>query len=293
MRINFTYLFSFIILNISCQFETTIEVNLPELTKTISVTGHLTQADTLHKIFVSQSFSFLDTQSYDGLKNATVQIFKNGENFKNFAYNDQEKAYFSEAFLKEEDENITYQLRVSTPDFQSISAEQTLPMKVPISNISVNKDINTEGLDELIITFEDTKNDKNFYFLQVITEKEFILDQDTIIEQSIGGAEEIAEPILKTIGQNQGELGLLFNDGTFDGQKKDLRLYYNFSSLAKKLIIHLHSITEDAYLFYESYQRYYDIGNDLFAEPVVVHENIEEGHGIFSLATVDTIIIEL
>ncbi|MBK7409851.1 MAG: DUF4249 family protein [Saprospirales bacterium] len=83
---------------------------------------------------------------------------------------------------------------------------------------------------------------------------------------------------------------LSFPDGPIDGKKYTLKAYF-FDNIHEipdaKLKVRLRSISRDRYLFLRTLDLYGNAQDNPFAEPVVVHDNIEKGVGIFSIETRD------
>lgn len=281
---------------LQCQFETTIDIKDINHSNQLAVIAQLSQIDTIYKVFVTQSFGILDTNGYDGLKNAEVLLLKNGAIFQSFEYNELEKSYFSSTFSSLENDESEYELIIEAPNFNKITSKQSMPKKTEIINgqLKLETEVNSSGqpLDEVAITFKDLPTIANYYMLKIYVCNQYILDNDTIAERSLRLGE-VIDPIMKKI-QDNNPTGLLFNDNSFNGDEVTLRVFDNFSSSTNiKLQLELFSLTEESFLFYQTYQRYYDTRGDLFSEPVIVYDNIENGHGIFGLAAVSIFEISL
>ena len=87
---------------------------------------------------------------------------------------------------------------------------------------------------------------------------------------------------------------LYLTDASFDGEKYTTRIsvqlieagWYTIEDATNlapvKISVHLSSISKDRYLFEKTLFTYRENEDNPFAEPVVVHENIEGGSGIFT-----------
>jgi len=92
------------------------------------------------------------------------------------------------------------------------------------------------------------------------------------------------DPILSNIYLSDG-IAMVCSDASFNGSSYWLRLY-DYTEVypeIKSVVFEVSSITKDAYLFYKTSYAYLESQYNPFAEPVIVHENIENGHGIFIL----------
>ena len=61
----------------------------------------------------------------------------------------------------------------------------------------------------------------------------------------------------------------------------------------RKLIVRLANMSKDSYLYLRSLQQYMQARDNPFAEPVVVFDNIENGHGIFRMSNMQLFEIDL
>ena len=61
--------------------------------------------------------------------------------------------------------------------------------------------------------------------------------------------------------------------------------YYEFMDTSYheffRFRIELQSISKDLYLYLRTYSAQWEIGDDFFAEPVIIHSNVSDGLGIF------------
>ena len=77
---------------------------------------------------------------------------------------------------------------------------------------------------------------------------------------------------------------LLLNDNSFEGDSYDVELLvYPEDTAYVDIQVEIKSISRDKYLYLKTLQAYYDAQYNPFAEPVIVHTNVENGQGIFSM----------
>ena len=88
----------------------------------------------------------------------------------------------------------------------------------------------------------------------------------------------------------------MISDATFNGKKYQMNMY-SYSSFfgggddENFITVYLRSITRERYLYLLSLDRFYQSQGDLFAEPVTVAGNIQNGLGSFGAQTLDSLII--
>lgn len=270
-------------------FEATVSVDLPEHTPSLAITSEMFAGDSAIAVYVSQSVGILEEFPSGPIKDAKVELFKNGEAFSTLPYLELfegSKFYgleLGEPFSFEEAE---YELKVSAPSFDPVSSKQIMPKAVEIISAEYDEQgaVNSEGdrVDEFTIEFQDPPGEDNYYRLQIHVE-------DGEFNQGFQLFLENLEPLGEAY-QN----GLYLKDSSIDGKKYKWRVgnYGQLGISNPKFRIELYSITRDQYLFTQSASLSEDNGDNPFAEPVVVHGNIEGGNGIFSLGTKDVMVIE-
>ena len=162
-----------------------------------------------------------------------------------------------------------------------------MPHVVPIDSVTYEKDgtVNADGdkIDEVNVKFQDRPGEENFYMLS------FQMTFDSVHFQNIGL--EDLDLLSEDVDQ-----GTALKDATFDGKKYTWRmgLYPWITSLeGQKLKVQLISMSRDQYLFARSVYLNQDADDNPFAEPVIIHNNIKGGYGIFSLQAVSEMVIQL
>lgn len=178
--------------------------------------------------------------------------------------------------------NNAYKLTVKVKGFKEINATTTIPEKVKFS-------INLEKIYTYVykgnITFKDPPG--NTYFLFNILTKDTIrysFEDVGHIEYSDGFQYYFINPDMgKSIeGQN------FRNQNTFSDEKfKDKTYNLNIQRIESGfsngyIYFWLTTLNKDLYLNLKSKKKYYDIKDDIFAEPVNLYSNINGGLGIFA-----------
>ncbi len=90
------------------------------------------------------------------------------------------------------------------------------------------------------------------------------------------------------------ENGTVLKDDSFDGKKYTWRVgQFHSGQTNGKIRVELVSISRDKYLFQRSVRLNQDADDNPFAEPVIIHNNITDGYGIFSAEAASEVVIEL
>jgi len=288
---NIKYIWSFLFVSsllwfTSCgedAFTQVAKIDLPEHKSALAINAHFDAGETDLEVYVSHSLSILDSSSYQLINDAKVELYKNG----NFFY--ELNPINDKGFYNRLDadplgvEEATYRLEISAPNYNAVVAEQTMPSAINISNVEFNPggSINFDGetADELLITIDDPAGIENYYAFQT----EFEIDTTNQLTENYGYSLDSED-----LFAEYSRFGILLRDATFDGQKYIMRFTsYSWNGFTPrpgdKIIISAIAITKDKYLFESTKSIYNDSQGNPFAEPVVIHENIEDGHGIFSL----------
>jgi len=86
---------------------------------------------------------------------------------------------------------------------------------------------------------------------------------------------------------------MYLKDDAFDGETYNIELLSNKrDTTIHNLKVEVIAITRDKYLFIKTLLAYKEAQGNPFAEPVIVHSNIENGQGLFSLQNSTEILIE-
>jgi len=240
-------------------------------------------------VLVSNSKGLLDPESdYKVPSDAIVQLYKNGELLSQLSYNAQVAQYTDSNFDPISDiAGDTYLLEAKLEGYDKVSATQKMPPKPIITNATyeIEGTIDSEGYraDQIITDIADTDLDEtNYYGIRVFHvdyQVDFNGDTTGISKQRI--YLDSNDPLL-TYGNRY---GLIFTDEAFTNGTFQVRAYsYNSAGEETDIEVELLQLSKDAYFYERSFEQYYNAIDNPFAEPVTVHNNIEGGYGIFSLA---------
>ncbi len=179
-------------------------------------------------------------------------------------------------------------IRVKINGTTDLESTQTMPDSIKIieaslkqANTSIGSDFDKP--DIVKIKIKDNPNEKNYYGFNVL----YIVEENGSIDtlmNSIGSSDPAFDIDFSSFA--------LFKDELFNGKEYTLSLEvfpsrWGSTQNVVGLIIEAHHFSRDAYLYLSSLARsYYSDGNP-FAEPIIVHQNIKNGYGIFGLANVN------
>lgn len=268
----------------SCEgaLEQVVSLDIPDHEPQIAINAHFTKDEHFLNLLVAQSRGILDTANYKPLQDAEVNLFYEDNLLFNFDYEQAINRFFKENSTELVEGN--YRLEISHPDYTTITARQVMPKPVSIVSAAYEKDgtlsIDGERVDEIQVVIDDPASEENFYILN--TSLFYHYEGDTTIHvQNL--YLESNDPIVQYSNE-----GPLFSDGTFNGNEQTLLFYtYNYfgdEAIVDSLEFSLLSISEDRYLYLRSLDAYWNADGNPFAEPVVVHNNVENGFGIFTLS---------
>lgn len=289
MKIKLYILLSLITLfSMSCDpedFSQVVTIEIPPHESALAVRALFQESDTTLQLLVANSLGILDKNDFEIPKEAVVQLFEDGQLLRTFNYDPQSSKFsasINEGFGKA---GSSYRLEINSTKYPSIKAEQVLPTAVPLTSFILKPDgtISSDGdrVDAIEIEFQDPADGENYYAIAAFRDSRFFDGIDTVTYTSNVYLD--SNDPLVSYGEDN---FLIMPDKAFNGKKYKL-LIYSYDDLDQgDLRLQLITLTKDAFLFHRSMDDYYNAVDNPFAEPVNVHSNIEDGHGIFGLGAV-------
>ncbi len=251
---------------------------------------------------VSKSLSVLDNADLSLINNATVKLFDETGLLATVSEQNENSWYTITDNLPQV--GHTYSIEVSSPDFGStLKASDIVPIPVPIDNIELviidsafyeyqYEDYNGNMIIEvsgditanLFVTINDPAETDNYYQIKVYRIDTFDYDEfnSSIEKREIQiTSNNVA---VENNSNNYGSSSLLFSDKVFDGLTYEISLEFNdwVNSNSNYYYIELLSMSKVGYLYRKTVTDFSDSQGDMFAEPVQVYSNIENGFGIFA-----------
>jgi len=276
------FVLSLLTLN-SC--ETIIDIEMPPYTSELVANCFFTP-DSAFKVHVSHSLGVLDEGNLNGIENAKVEILENGQVMDILTHTGN--GFYRTKIVYPSPGN-TYSLKVEVSGYESIIASDIIPAPVSIVSVAMKDSVFTgqyAGEEEityaeLSIKFNDPQGEENYYAV------------DLYLEYSGGTINNIwltsIDPAVDGVSEGN---KILFSDALFEGQAYELKVYFDSKILTLwNQTLYLKFIsTSKAYYLYEKSLDLHQLNQDNpFAEPVQVHNNIENGLGIFAGFSVVTI----
>lgn len=276
------------VLNMSCDpedFSQVVTIEIPPHESALAVRALFQESDTSLNLLLANSLGILDKGNFVTPTEAIVKLYEDDQLLQTFKYDSsilKFSASMSEGFGKA---GSTYRLEISADTYPTIKAEQMLPRAIPVTSSSLKPDgtISSDGdrVDAIEIEFKDPVDEENYYAIAAFRDTKYFDGSDTVSYTSKVYLDS-NDPLISYGEDNF----LIISDRAFNGKDYKL-LIYSYDELDQgDLRLNFMTLTKDAYLFHRSMDDYYNAVDNPFAEPVNVHSNIENGHGIFGLGAV-------
>ena len=247
---------------------------------------------------VSKSLSVLDNAELKLINNATVKLFNETGLLATVTEQDENSWYTIADNLPQI--GNSYSIEVTSPDFNAtLKATDYVPVPVPISSTELiildsafyeyqdylgNMVSEGEITANLNITIDDPVEVNNYYQIKVYKIDTFDYDEYNL---SVDRREIYITSNNVAIEDNSSDYGnssLFFTDNVFDGQLYEITLEFNdwTSTINNTYYVELMSMSKAGYLYKKTVRDFGNSQGDMFAEPVQVYSNIENGFGIFA-----------
>lgn len=295
LRHSLFLIFAVLVLSAStCERPADLEIDGPE--PTLVVISNFSDQGVI-KVQVSTSMDALTGGSVEYVTDANVELLEGDEFIEQLQLVEPVSMppYYTTYELKPK-VGVLYTIKVHAPGFRTVSAKSVIPPQIRIDQLEVENVRQWDSGDgtrrfnyDVALSFSDPHREKNFYHLKFFQQiKEY---------QRIQGEIDITRVRYKEISfsalnDNNNQLayfngGVLFEDGMLDGQ----RITYSFPlettiqperEMLGKVVAELRAVSEDYYLYHTSLDRQQNNPGVPFTEPVFIHNNIENGQGIFA-----------
>ena len=217
---------------------------------------------------------------YEGtvwVHNATVELYQNGVLFQTLHTEEGARVYTAPFLVDNLNPNANYELRVSAPNYPSISAQVKIVPAPSVSNPTLTPDgVNTNGVvyDLIQVDINDPVDTENYYYFALkYTPKDSTWGGDSYYQWL-----ETSDP-----NAESNNTGVIVTDKTFNGQNRRVDFWaYGADTANHWISLEVYNLGKDVYLFNRSLQLHYENQNNPFAEPVVIYSNVTNGRGIAS-----------
>lgn len=269
-------------------FSQVVEIDIPEHEPRLATNLIANSQDSSFRVLVSNSLGILENRDTVALKDARVELFRNGELLETGEYLPGTYHYILDRSEPLGPSPATYRLSIAAPGFPSISSEQKMPEPIDILSAGIELDgaLDSEGarVDKVTLEFQDAPQSEDFYALALVG-----LTRINEFEDSLYTAGNFplksTDPSFVTTFESS-DFYLMFSDAAFDGQKARINVFTYQYLKEFSGTLRLFHLTRDTYLYYRSLKLYEEARDNPFAEPVIVHTNVENGYGIFGLSSV-------
>ena len=274
-------------------FSTVVTVDLPEHNSQLAIAAHFTSEDSLLQVFVSNSLSVIDTQAYDVITDASIRLLKDGVEVGDFKYSADSRYYESLNNGILDGTSARYELQVETPKYGLASAVQDMPKLPTVNEIVYELDAGIDNFGErtdlFVIKLQDELGQENFYEFRANYVQVGELELEEEVDYFFGPDIYLLPADLTSVAGSGGSI--IFTDASFDGKESNIRVNaYSYMSQELEeihdLYAEIRSTSADRYYYLNSLDKSRQASNNPFEEPVIVHENIENGHGVFTLSNI-------
>ena len=285
---------------LSCEefFDQEVILPQPEFDKLLAIYSFISNEDDTLLIPVSRNFGILENNpdSAYSVLDAKVEWIEDGQAPLVLPLNSAYRPATNFLQLSQPLKAKTgYTIRVSHPDYPTISARQVMPGIVPLDSAVYDPDgpINSEGRrqQQVRFTFKDPADEVNYYefnlrttYLNRITRgfdqatKKFIYD--TVYRKGdiylYGATEPTAKP---------GPQTFLVSDRAFNGRSITIGINFGAWQTVKDVEAIMRNISYENYLYKISRRKFDDARSDPFVDPVILYSNVQNGIGVFGLQT--------
>ena len=277
--------------------ERPVELDIDRPPDRLVVNGSFTPGQEV-RVAVSRSQSILDDDPPEYLADATVTLYEGNvlrEELELFIEQNAARIppyYVTKSFKPQA--GATYTIRVAAPGFQTVEAHSFIPEPVPLTLLRASRLMESPGGSQysrtftyhVDLNFDDPPYEDNFYHLNIFQEIFDIAltaDGDTVINDR-RLERLVLEPEDASIIRDAMLGGLLLkNNPQKDGYGFDVAvdIVPEFVALGH-IYAELRTVSREYYLYYTTFSRQRNQSDGPFNDPIVIYNNVENGHGYFA-----------
>ncbi|WKN44088.1 DUF4249 family protein [Tunicatimonas pelagia] len=248
----------------------TVEIEFPEHQPHPVINAFFTP-DSVWKVDITTSKSLRWEESYDTIRNATIEIFEGEQRVDSLLY--QGGSTYRSGRGHRPEEGKEYTLRFSAPGYANCTATDRVPTLpkmdlLRIDTVAANSLFYISG-EKIVVTIRiDDRLEPNYYYT-------YIFDKD---DGDLSFQNSYHSPPINYI-----EFGSrsVFSDQAFNGIEYSLSFdYENFRD--ETTFINIGIVSEDYFRFAQDYEKHLYDQLEFLATPEDVYSNIEGGFGIFA-----------
>ena len=297
----------------SCQ-EQVVELEIPGHTPFLVVNGIL-DTDSIFSLHVSNSIGSFQQGNINSISDANVLLYENSNLLgqMNIDFDNSDSIYIMEQsgywWGAEQSQPIyyytfnglpqvgsSYSVEVNHQNFQSVSAETTVPEEIELTELEVidNSALTDVYVSTLNLSFFDDPNVNNYYRISLY------LHTSGDLENEDGDLENIKKEYPLELFSNDPSFSqgipwdgysfsgrrVFFSDDLFNGTQKEISFDFEYkidSKMNDSIFLRLTSFSEEAFNYYNSMEAKDDsFFSDFGTEPVPIFTNVENGAGVFA-----------
>lgn len=305
--------FLFSIFIFSCQ-EQVVELEIPGHTPFLVVNGIL-DTDSIFSLHVSNSIGSFQQGNINSIPDANVLLYENSSLLgqMNIDFDNSDSIYIMEQsgywWGAEQSQPIyyytldglpqagsTYSVEVNHQNFESVSAETTVPEEIELTELEVidNSSLTDVYVSTLNLSFFDDPNVNNYYRISLY------LHTSGDLENEDGDLENIKKEYPLELFSNDPSFSqgipwdgysfsgrrVFFSDDLFNGTQKEISFDFEYkidSEMNDSIFLRLTSFSEEAFNYYNSMEANDDsFFSDFGTEPVPIFTNVDNGAGVFA-----------
>ena len=247
-------------------------------------------------ISLTKSMKVTGKEKAEGLEGANILLYENDVLVDSFMQS--ALGYYQGTFT-----NFVagrrYKLTTRVSDLPNTEASQIMPTKpILVSKKITHKAVKLREYEQLIdydkieIEIADNGSTKDFYRLRFYHPYQEYFSDEWLCKQSqdpIFESTDTGDPI-NVEGASCLYGYLYFRDETFNGSSKKFTVflpsYISEQDPNNRIYFYVENLGEDAYKYYRSFTNYWNNEGNPFAEPVILHSNVTNGFGVFTLSNV-------
>ena len=277
----------------------------------------LAEADSLITVYLSNSRGVIDPGPLAAITNGQVRVFDGQGNLLEELQHVGEGIYRGSQPIAVGSELV---LRAEAPGLGAVRTADRVPLAVPIQQLDTVTFVTSDpgsGFEvptlEITFTIADPGDRRNFYLLEGFVGQRYFIEQvfDPVSGTFVNDTIELAEPFWSRANFSTTDLVLtsemdmgpdesrvffrrvIFRDDVFNGSTRSFRVRLESIFRPGSLDFRLVSISESAFLYYRTLERYAFAQGDPFAEPVQVFTNVEGGLGIWAGTNTEQVFIDI
>jgi hypothetical protein len=265
------------ILLFSCEKE--VDIDMGKQDPRLVIYGFL-NPDSSFAVHVSKSHFVLERAALENLTDARVAVYE-GERKLGDLEHQKDGYYRLEGVYPEPGKQYT--LKAAREGLESVSATETALSKVEVLQLKVEKftgDRESEVKFSYTFKLEDPAGERNIYFFKAFQIVKDATDRIHMWHIPL----ESPDPSLEKVNYS---MDLALKETFFDGQTYEIQLSdkvfrnKNNGDAYRESYLAVRQISETAYLYLKSVDKYNAVKNDFFSEPIRIYSNVEGGYGIW------------